>query len=192
MDLASGSVATASPDKTALPPAYGKADVPSVIASGPWIAFGALALGLAFDTSHMFRVIGQVPTTIRAVVALALIALGGWCVLRANVIFHRAETPFQPWRPTRTIAAHDIYARTRNPMYQGFLLLVLGFAVLLRSDWTVLFLMPAATLIHYGVVLREESYLEHRFGDAYRQYKAAVPRYGWPFKIFSATFSAAR
>ena len=66
-------------------------------------------------------------------------------------------------------------------MYQGFLILVLGIAVLLRSDGSVLMLMPAAMLVHYGVVLREESYLERRFGEAYRQYMAAVPRYGWPF-----------
>jgi protein-S-isoprenylcysteine O-methyltransferase Ste14 len=50
----------------------------------------------------------------------------------------------------------------------------------------VLFLMPAATLIHFGVVMREENYLERRFGDSYRQYKIAVPRYGWPFKMFGA------
>jgi protein-S-isoprenylcysteine O-methyltransferase Ste14 len=59
---------------------------------------------------------------------------------------------------------------------------VLGLAVLLRSDWAILFLMPATMVIHYGVVMREETYLERRFGNAYRDYKAAVPRYGWPFK----------
>jgi protein-S-isoprenylcysteine O-methyltransferase Ste14 len=41
-------------------------------------------------------------------------------------------------------------------------------------------LVPGAMLIHFGVVKREERYLEAKFGDAYRRYKAAVPRYGWP------------
>ena len=50
----------------------------------------------------------------------------------------------------------------------------------LASTGAVLFLMPAGDcVLHYGAVLREESYLEGRFGDAYRSYKAAVPRYGW-------------
>jgi protein-S-isoprenylcysteine O-methyltransferase Ste14 len=146
---------------------------------------GALALGLAFDTSHMFRALSHVPSMLRTPAAVVLIALGGWCIFRANIVFHRMETPFQPWRPARIIAAHDIYARSRNPMYQGFLVLVLGVALLLRSDWTVLFLMPAAMLIHYGVVMREEGYLERRFGEDYRRYKAAVPRYGWPFGRFA-------
>jgi protein-S-isoprenylcysteine O-methyltransferase Ste14 len=36
-------------------------------------------------------------------------------------------------------------------------------------------------VLHYGVVLREERYLERKFGDDYRRYKASVPRYGWKF-----------
>ena len=35
-------------------------------------------------------------------------------------------------------------------------------------------------VLHFGVVKREERYLEAKFGDAYRHYKARVPRYGWP------------
>lgn len=163
-----------------------QAEVPSIIAPGPWIAFGTLPFGFAFDSMYRFGALAQVPAWCRNSAAVALFLLGGWYVFRANVILRRAETPFQPWRPTRAIAAQDIYARTRNPMYQGFLLLVLGIAVLFRSDWTVLLLMPATMLIHYGVVLREESYLERRFGESYRSYMAAVPRYGWPFRLFGA------
>jgi len=39
-------------------------------------------------------------------------------------------------------------------------------------------------LLHRGVVLREERYLASKFGDSYRQYMAAVPRYGWAFPGF--------
>ena len=170
--------------ETTVEPQRANDAVPSIIAPGPWIAFGALGLGFAFDALHAFRVLVHVPAWCRNSAALLLVALGTWTVFRANVIFRRAGTPFQPWRPTRTIAAEDIYARTRNPMYQGFLLLVLGLAVVFRSDGGVLMLLPAAMLIHYGVVLREERYLERRFGEVYRRYIAAVPRYGWPFARF--------
>ncbi len=165
-------------------PQRSDAEFPKIIAPGPWIAFTALALGLAFDHLHAVKVLPYVPAVFRNCAAALLVLLGAWCVFRANVTFHRADTPFQPWRPTRTIAAQDIYAHTRNPMYQGFLLMVLGFAVLLRSDGTVLMLMPAAMLVHYGVVLREEAYLVRRFGESYRSYMAEVPRYGLPFKLF--------
>src|ERR1700743_2293369 len=156
-----------------------KGDVPGIIAPGPWIAFGSLALGLAFDQLHVLRLIAHIPVWGRANVSVALILAGFWSVYRANIVFHRADTPFQPWRPTRAIAANDIYAGTRNPMYQGFLLLVLGLAILLRSDGGALMLIPAALMIHYGVVLREERYLISRFGEGYQKYMDMVPRYGW-------------
>jgi protein-S-isoprenylcysteine O-methyltransferase Ste14 len=69
-------------------------------------------------------------------------------------------------------------------MYQGFFLIALGIAVVFRVDGAVLMLIPASLLLHYGVVLREERYLTGKFGDSYRQYMAAVPRYGWAFPWF--------
>jgi protein-S-isoprenylcysteine O-methyltransferase Ste14 len=179
MEISTGAPA-APPAKAAAQPPHTTAETPSIIAPGPWIAFSALGLGIAFEQLHKFYFISQIPSSLRDTAALALMAYGGWLIWRANVIFHRAGTAFQPWRPTRTIAAVGVYARTRNPMYQGFLLLVLGIAVLFRLDWSVLFLMPAAMLIHFGVVMREERYLARRFGQAYRIYLTAVPRYGWP------------
>ena len=42
-------------------------------------------------------------------------------------------------------------------------------------------MVPALLLLHDGVVKREEQYLEKKFGESYRSYKASVPRYGWKF-----------
>jgi hypothetical protein len=49
-----------------------------------------------------------------------------------------------------------------------------------------LLLMPAALIVHYGAVVREERHLEQKFGDAYRRYRNAVPRYGLPLPDFLA------
>lgn len=54
-------------------------------------------------------------------------------------------------------------------------MLALGFIPALA--W-MLVLSPLAWLaLHFGIVRPEEEYLERTFGDAYRQYKARVPRY---------------
>lgn len=151
-----------------------------IVAPGPWIAFGALALGLTLDAMFWIGMLARTPSPLRSALALLLVSFGGWMVFRANVAFRRADTAFQPWVPTSSLATGDVYAWTRNPMYQGFLILVLGLAMLFRSDWTLLLFPAAAMLVHYGVVLREERYLARRFGEPYRAYLAAVPRYGWP------------
>jgi protein-S-isoprenylcysteine O-methyltransferase Ste14 len=65
-------------------------------------------------------------------------------------------------------------------MYVGLGLLVAGIAIALASDWTLVMLVPAALVLHFGVVLREERYLAAKFGEDYLDYKARVPRYGWP------------
>jgi protein-S-isoprenylcysteine O-methyltransferase Ste14 len=75
----------------------------------------------------------------------------------------------------------DLFAHTRNPIYQGASLALLGLAFMLASSWIVVPMVPALIILHYGVVLREERYLERKFGEAYRLYKASVPRYGWRF-----------
>ena len=59
-------------------------------------------------------------------------------------------------------------------------LILAGLAILLASDWMLVMAFVFIAVIHVGVVKREERYLEAKFGDAYRAYKARVPRYGWP------------
>jgi protein-S-isoprenylcysteine O-methyltransferase Ste14 len=59
-------------------------------------------------------------------------------------------------------------------------LIVAGLGIALASDWMLVMLVPAVLLLHFGVVKREERYLEAKFGDAYRAYKERVPRYGIP------------
>jgi protein-S-isoprenylcysteine O-methyltransferase Ste14 len=85
-----------------------------------------------------------------------------------------------PFKPARALATEGVYAYVRNPMYVGLALIVAGLGIALASDWTLVMLVPAMLLIHFGVVTREERYLEAKFGDAYRRYQAQVPRYGWP------------
>ncbi len=57
------------------------------------------------------------------------------------------------------------------------LLLYAGVGVAARSPWILALALPLAVIMRYGVVAREEAYLERRFGDAYRGYKARVRRW---------------
>ena len=87
---------------------------------------------------------------------------------------------WSPWKPSSALVTDGIFGWLRNPMYVGLAFLVSGLGIAFASDWTLVMLVVAALVIHFGVVKREERYLEAKFGDAYRQYKARVPRYGIP------------
>jgi protein-S-isoprenylcysteine O-methyltransferase Ste14 len=56
-------------------------------------------------------------------------------------------------------------------------LIYCGIGVAARSPWTLMLTLPLAITIRYGVVAREEAYLERQFGDTYRDYKARVRRW---------------
>ena len=82
-----------------------------------------------------------------------------------------------PTQASTALVAAGPYAITRNPIYIGFVLVFLGFAIVLTSVWLLLLLIPVLAILQRGVVEREEAYLEGKFGDAYRKYKARVPRW---------------
>jgi protein-S-isoprenylcysteine O-methyltransferase Ste14 len=79
--------------------------------------------------------------------------------------------------PTRALVTTGVHGWTRNPIYLGMLLLYLGIGMAARSAWTLILAPPLALTLRYGVVAREEAYLERRFGDAYAAYKARVRRW---------------
>jgi protein-S-isoprenylcysteine O-methyltransferase Ste14 len=160
--------------------ASAESDSPGVIAPGaPGIFISTLVAGILGDTFARIGVIGSIPRPLRAAISIGLILLGIFILARGIQSFRRIKTTILPYFSTSVLAVGDMYSRTRNPMYQGMVALVLGFGVLMRSDWTILLLIPSVLIVHYGVVMREERYLEKKFGSEYRRYKKEVPRYGW-------------
>ena len=158
-----------------------KRDTARIIAPAPLIAVGVVLLGLAIDKLSPVGVANAVfSRSTRTVIAGALIIFAAWPMARALLRFRVAGTPAEPWKPTSALVVRGIYKRTRNPMYQAFGLFALGIAFAFASDWIFLLLPIGAFIIHFGVVRREERYLEARFGDDDRRLRESVPRYGWP------------
>ena len=116
----------------------------------------------------------------RIILGVELMVAGLALVIMARRSFLTAGTNVEPWKPSTTVVATGVFAWLRNPMYVGGTAALIGLAILLASDWMVVTTVVMVLVLHFGVVLREERYLEAKFGDAYRNYKAHVPRYGWP------------
>jgi len=109
----------------------------------------------------------------------AVIAIAGFGIAASGRrLLVRAGTNLSPLRPTTALATGGIYRWTRNPLYTGGTLFLVGVALVFALDWLVLLIVPSLLVLHFGVVRREEQYLERKFGDAYRQYTSSVARYG--------------
>lgn len=158
-------------------------DNPGVIAPPPLIALAAVILGLAFDwllPAYVLSVLLSIGT--RILLGGELIAAGVALIVIAMKAFRAAGTHVEPWKPTTALVAGSVYRYMRNPIYVGMALILAGLAIVLASDWMlVLTIVAFAPAIHFGVVRREETYLARKFGEPYRRYLQAVPRYGLPF-----------
>src|ERR1017187_5132256 len=156
-------------------------DSAGVIAPPPLIALAAVLLGLALDwllPAHLFM--GLLLWAGGILLGVVLIAGGAALAIPAMRGFRSAGTHVEPWKPSLALVTDGIFSWLRNPMYVGLALIVAGLGIALASDWTLVMLVPAMLMLHFGVVKREERYLEAKFGDAYRAYKERVPRYGIP------------
>lgn len=82
-----------------------------------------------------------------------------------------------PYQPTTAIVTEGPYRFTRNPIYLSLAVLYAGLEVMANALWSLLLLLAVMLIIHYAVILPEERYLEQKFGEEYRSYKAKVRRW---------------
>jgi protein-S-isoprenylcysteine O-methyltransferase Ste14 len=108
-----------------------------------------------------------------AVVFVLALALAVW----AMDTIVRAGSNVPTNRPTTTIVEGGPYRFTRNPIYMGMFGGLIGLAIAFDTLWLLLALVPFALVIRYGVVAREEAYLDRKFGEAYRGYRRRVRRW---------------
>lgn len=110
-----------------------------------------------------------------AVVILAGVAALAWCVFD---FFAAGRGTLAPVDPPRQLVVRGLYRFTRNPMYNAVALILAGEALLFRSTVVLWYAAVVAALFHLFVVFYEEPALTSRFGDGYRDYRRAVPRWG--------------
>ena len=91
--------------------------------------------------------------------------------------FTRAKTSLSVTRSTSKLVTTGPFRVSRNPIYLALNLFYTGIAVLGDLPWTLALVVPAGVTLKYAVVQREEAYLEHKFGEDYRRYKASVRRW---------------
>jgi protein-S-isoprenylcysteine O-methyltransferase Ste14 len=146
----------------------------------PPIIFGAAALVsaiLAWFVPLPFPTAFH--TAIAMIAGVLLIAVGVGLLVIADRLFTRVGTAVKPTQPTSAIVTTGIYSYTRNPMYLGMSLILLGLCLATGSLWFLIALPIAMFAVTKLAIEREEAYLERKFGADYLAYKARVRRWMW-------------
>jgi protein-S-isoprenylcysteine O-methyltransferase Ste14 len=153
------------------------ADHAEVAIKPPLLFLGALALGALLSLVIPLGPRLASPNGLALTVGLAFVAIGVALGVLSLRNFRAAGTSHIPGEPSTALVVTGPYQVTRNPIYIGLVLIYFGLAIILTSLWVLLLLIPVLMVLQRGVVEREEEYLERQFGDAYRKYKARVPRW---------------
>jgi protein-S-isoprenylcysteine O-methyltransferase Ste14 len=150
-------------------------DKPGVIAPPP------LLFGIFFGVAILFQWIHSlaIPLLPKGMdwPAMVLINLSAIIFLWAAVWMWRARTNINPLLPTTSLVTSGPYRFSRNPLSVSLVVLYIGMSLRLDTLWPLLLFVPLLIVFHYGVIQREERYLERKFGDTYRNYCVAVRRW---------------
>ena len=108
---------------------------------------------------------------------IALMDISAIIALWATFSMRRARTSINPLLPTTFLVTSGPYRFSRNPLSVSLVVLYLGVSLIVDTLWPLLLLPPLLIVYHFGVIQREERYLERKFGDTYRNYRSAVRRW---------------
>ncbi len=149
-------------------------DRPGVVAGPTLIYLVALSVGIVLE---LLWPVSVFPRVVRYRLGVPLVMLGFAVVPFVVPHYHRAGTPYDVRRAASALVTTGAHRISRNPGYVAMTLVYVGTGVVYDNIWMLVLLAPLLTVMHYGVVLREERHLEARFGDEYRRYRASVRRW---------------
>lgn len=149
-------------------PAINKYIHPPVVAM--FYIIVAIMLGifvpLVSELSRMIRNIG-----------FGFVVVGFLFGFAAFLEFRKAKTTILPHGSASNIISSGIFRFTRNPIYLGFLLMVIGFPLNYGSIWGIIAAPFFVTTMNRLVIEKEEAYLEKKFKEQYTNYKSSVRRW---------------
>ena len=153
------------------PPLVGALAAAAMYALAAWMPLTPLPLSFGLTL--------PLPPAVRTAAAWALAAVGLGFDGAAIAAFLRAKTTISPLSPhnTRSVVTSGVYRLTRNPMYLGMVLLLLGWAVYLGSGWALLGPVGFVGYINRFQIKPEERALAAHFGSSYAAYRRSVRRW---------------
>jgi len=114
--------------------------------------------------------------TIR-LVGFALVVIGFLFGVAAFMAFRKARTTLDPHGKVSAVVTDGVYRFTRNPIYLGFLLMLIGVPLNAGNYWGIILAPVLVITMNRWVIEKEEIYLEKKFRDVYTGYRSRVRRW---------------
>ncbi len=131
---------------------------------------------IAYLLGWLVQIPFEAPGPLR-IVGFALACIGFLFGVGAFVEFSRARTTVDPHGSVTQVVTTGIYRFTRNPIYMGFLLIIIGLPLNSGFYWGILLAPFFIITMNRLVIEKEEAYLEKKFGETYTGYKSRVRRW---------------
>ena len=151
-------------------------DRAAIIAPPPLLTVLCIAAGAVLEHFEPFPLLPGLGHS-RITICVTLLVVAAVFIGSAIREFRRHDEHPSPYKPTGTIMDSGIYGHSRNPIYVGFLIVVLAVAIAMNSLWIALSSVVLFLLLHIGVVRPEERYLSGKFGSSYDEDRKRVRRW---------------
>jgi protein-S-isoprenylcysteine O-methyltransferase Ste14 len=150
------------------------ADNPGVVAMPPFILLAFIAAGLIINFIYPLHFVHGL---FRYASGALFLVVSGVMVIAAHAVMRKAGTNANVRKPATVIVTDGVYRYTRNPMYLAMVLLLIALSLLLNNLWILILTPVFIGVMQKGVIEREESYLEKKFGSGYAEYKKTARRW---------------
>jgi len=140
----------------------------------PIIALVLLVISIILHYNFPFRRIIYYPSNLWGITG---IILGIWITSMGLRSFRKEKNPHMPGVKPRKLVTSGPYRYTRNPMYLGLLIILLGIAILFGSVGAMLSPIAFFIIFNFIFIPIEEKLVESAFGEEYLDYKKRVRRW---------------
>lgn len=139
----------------------------------------ALVVALLMWLTPALAGLVPMPDLARVLGAVVLACIGQGIGFAGVAAFRRAKTTVNPTKANlaSSLVVRGVYRWTRNPMYVGFLLTLLGWTVFLANPFALLWVALFVLYITRFQIIPEERVLVSLFGDEYQSYRKRVRRW---------------
>ncbi len=144
----------------------------------PILPLSTLVLGIGLQfVLPLGKSFAWLPPWVRFTIAPLFFVGGVAFLVGGGRALARMNTNVDPRQPTLRLVEIWPFTMSRNPMYAGGSAMLIGIALGFQLYWVLVLYLLSLPILYFGVVLKEERYLERKFGRDYLSYQARVRRW---------------